>query len=114
MHPLQFQLYQFLKTIPTGKVCSYRQAAEYLGNKNLARAVGKWLNANADLETIPCYKVVCSDGSVGGYAIGLSAKMARLKNDGVLVVDGKISQEYFIDSFFLNLVTIPNEVEKIQ
>lgn len=36
------KVYEFLTTIPKGKVVTYGQIAEYLGNKNLSRVVRKY------------------------------------------------------------------------
>ena len=57
------QVYEYLRTIPQGKVVTYGQIAEYLGNKNLARVVGNILHNNPDENKYPCYKVVDSRGS---------------------------------------------------
>ena len=56
------KVYEFLKIIPQGKVVTYGQIAEYLGNKNLARVVGNILHNNPNEEKYPCYKVVNSKG----------------------------------------------------
>lgn len=37
-------VYDYLARIPIGKVVTYGQIAEYLGNKNLARTVGNKVN----------------------------------------------------------------------
>ena len=42
------QVYEYLRIIPQGKVVTYGQIAEYLGNKNLARVVGNILHNNPD------------------------------------------------------------------
>ena len=42
------KVYEFLRTIPKGKVVTYGQIAEYLGNKKLARVVGNILHNNPD------------------------------------------------------------------
>ena len=52
------QVYEYLRIIPQGKVVTYGQIAEYLGNKNLARVVGNILHNNPDENKYPCYKVV--------------------------------------------------------
>ena len=42
------EIYDFLRTIPKGKVVTYSQIAEHLGNKKLARVVGNVLHNNPD------------------------------------------------------------------
>ena len=43
------KVYEFLLTIPKGKVATYSQIAEHLGNKKLARVVGNILHNNSNL-----------------------------------------------------------------
>ena len=42
------KVYKYLTNIPKGKVVTYGQIAEYLGNKKLARVVGNILHNNPD------------------------------------------------------------------
>jgi len=79
-----------VKGIPKGKVMTYRQVAELAGKPGACRAVGNILNKNKDLKNIPCYRVVRSDGRVGGYRGGQKKKIALLKRDGVSVKNAKI------------------------
>ncbi|MFA5767864.1 MAG: MGMT family protein [Candidatus Paceibacterota bacterium] len=69
---------------------TYRQVAELAGKPGACRAVGNILNKNKDLKNIPCYRVVRSDGRVGGYRGGQKKKIALLKRDGVSVKNAKI------------------------
>ena len=41
-------VYEYLATIPKGKVVTYGQIAKFLGNENLARTVGNILHENPD------------------------------------------------------------------
>ncbi|MGH7773429.1 MAG: methylated-DNA--[protein]-cysteine S-methyltransferase [Candidatus Binatia bacterium] len=65
--------------IPYGEVRSYRWVAERLGNPRSPRAVGNALARNPIPIIIPCHRVVCSDGTLGGYALGLNWKRRLLK-----------------------------------
>ena len=49
------KVYEYLTTIPKGKVVTYKQVAESLGNKGLARVVGNILHKNPDGDNYPCY-----------------------------------------------------------
>ena len=49
------RVYDFLLTIPRGKVVTYGQIGELLGNKGLARAIGGILHKNPDGDRYPCY-----------------------------------------------------------
>lgn len=60
-----FQLiYDVVRRIPKGKVCTYGQVAHILGKPNLARVVGYALHANPDPNTIPCHRIVNRFGEV--------------------------------------------------
>ncbi len=87
---LSSEVYSLLKKIPCGKVTTYSEIAKALGDKNLARAVGNALNRNPDLVVVPCHRVVRSDGSVGGYKLGIDKKVELLEKEGVAVKDGRI------------------------
>ncbi len=65
--------------IPYGEVRSYRWVAEQLGSPKAARAVGNALARNPIPIIIPCHRVVRTDGSIGGYALGLDWKKRLLE-----------------------------------
>ena len=79
-------VYAILKTIPAGKVMTYGQVAERLGNKNLARTVGNILHDNPDPANIPCHRVVNAKGKVAEhYAFGgADAQRAKLEAEGIV------------------------------
>lgn len=89
--------YEFLKTIPKGKVVTYGQIAEYLGNKRLARVVGNILHSNPDGDKYPCYKVVDSKGNLSkSYAFGgIERQKDRLENDGITVKNYKVDLDKY-------------------
>ena len=64
--------------IPYGEVRSYRWVAERLGKPRAMRAVGNALARNPIPIIIPCHRVVRSDGTLGGYALGLDWKRRLL------------------------------------
>jgi deoxyribonuclease V len=82
--------YNLVRQIPAGRVSTYGAVAKALGNKGYARAVGKYMNKNPNADTMPCFKIVKSDGGLGGFGLGLEDKIRRLKEDGIEVKDGKI------------------------
>lgn len=83
------RIYNYLKTIPHGKVVTYGQIAEYLGNKKLARYVGNVLHVNPDPIGCPCYKVVNSQGKLAGNFGdgGIEVQKQRLEADGIEVIN---------------------------
>ncbi len=48
---------------------SYKQVATLAGNEKAARAVARIMAANFD-PTVPCHRVIRSDGTLGGYNRG--------------------------------------------
>lgn len=86
------QVYDFLLTIPRGKVVTYGQIAEHLGNRKLARAVGNILHRNPDEARYPCYKVVNSRGMLSSsFAFGgIAGQKAKLEADGIEVTGSRV------------------------
>ena len=86
------KLYELLREIPHGKVVTYGNLAEMLGNKSWARAVGNALHSNPDGNKYPCYKVVNSKGELSpAYAFGgIEEQKRRLEADGIAVENGKV------------------------
>lgn len=79
------------KKIPKGKVTTYKEIAKALKTKAY-RAVGKALKNNKTPITIPCHRVVSSDGTLGGYKGKLNSKekIRLLKKEGIEIKDNKI------------------------
>ena len=99
MSSLNDKVYEFVKSIPRGKVATYGQIALRLGNKNFARAVGTILHNNPDPEHIPCHRVVNTQGKLArSYAFGgIEAQRRLLASEGVVfkndyIVDLSVSQ----------------------
>lgn len=80
---------EYLLTIPEGKVVTYGQIAEWMGNKGLSRLVGNYLHQNPDPDRYPCYKVVNHQGRLTGrFAFGgINVQKELLEADGVEVSD---------------------------
>lgn len=66
-----------VRKIPRGKTLSYKQVASLAGSAGAARAVGSIMKNNYDT-TIPCHRVIKSDGSVGEYNRGGSEMKEKL------------------------------------
>lgn len=86
------KVYEFLRTIPKGKVVTYGQIAEFLGNKKLSRVVGNILHVNPEPDVYPCFKVVNAQGRLAEHfgCGGLQEQKRRLEADGIRVTDGKV------------------------
>lgn len=84
--PLQLKGTEFQKTvwsalqdIPYGEVRTYGDIAAKIGNKNASRAVGMANSKKPIPLLIPCHRVVGADGSLTGFAYGLSIKRKLLE-----------------------------------
>lgn len=67
-----------LPEIAYGRTATYAAVAELSGNPKAVRAVGTACATNPLPVVIPCHRVVRSDGTMGGYLGGVSAKAALL------------------------------------
>ena len=85
-------IYDFLTTIPAGKVVTYGQIGKFFGNLHYARTIGNILHENPDGEKYPCYKVVNSQGKLSEhYAFGgLAAQRQKLLADGIAVQNNRV------------------------
>ncbi len=77
------QVYEIVKRMPRSKVTTYGAIARAIGTS--PRVVGNALHRNIDPATIPCHRVVRSDGSIAsGYAFGgPDIQRAQLEAEGV-------------------------------
>lgn len=91
------KVYELLTLIPRGKVTTYGQIAEMMGNKNRARAVGNVLHSNPDGDKYPCYKVVNSEGKLSpNYAFGgTEEQKRRLEAEGIKIVNNKVDLKIY-------------------
>ena len=89
--PLPFaeRCYRLLRSVPKGKVTTYRDLAHALGTKAY-RAVGNAMNKNPYAPEVPCHRVVSPDGSLRGFASGLKAKQKLLEAEGLTIRNGKV------------------------
>ena len=72
-----------VRKIPKGKTLSYKEVAKLAGSPNAARAVGMIMAANDD-KTVPCHRVIKSDGALGGYNGLQGQKQMLLMQEGAL------------------------------
>jgi len=77
----QIKVWKYLIKIPKGSVKSYKQVARGINRPNSARAVANACGKNPDPKTIPCHRVVKSNGDIGGYSLkgGINKKRDLLK-----------------------------------
>ncbi len=73
-----------VRSIPKGKTMTYKEVAKAAGSPGAARAVGAYMKANYD-ETVPCHRVIRSDGVIGDYNRGgTDMKRSILIKEGAL------------------------------
>ena len=70
----QKSVWKELCKIPYGKTLSYKQIAENLNNHKSCRAVGNANGKNPIPIIIPCHRVICTGGKLGGFSAGLDRK----------------------------------------
>lgn len=121
MTELEKKIYETVRKIPRGKVATYGQIAETVGNRKLARVVGNvmhknpvpfWSLANSSEEEsnapkgfmpVPCHRVVNASGKMGGnFGLGGPEVQAEmLRKEGVPVSSEKLQIEdlgsYLVD-----------------
>ena len=93
------KIYDAVKKIPKGKVCTYGQVAAMAGNPRWSRVVGYALHVNPKPGKIPCHRVVTKNGEVSkAFAFG-GENMQRtlLIEEGIeFLDDGRVDmKKYF-------------------
>lgn len=82
MTVFQDRVREVVRNIPKGTVLSYKQVAFAAGKPGAARAVASTMANNYD-KTVPCHRVIKSDGTLGGYNRGgIEEKRSILKSEG--------------------------------
>ncbi len=77
MISFQDKVKEVVRQIPKGETLSYKAVAAEAGNAKAARAVARIMAANYDI-TVPCHRVIRSDGGLGGYNRGGITVKAQL------------------------------------
>lgn len=84
--PISFEGTEFQKTvwqelisIPYSKTRTYKDIAQQIGKPKAYRAVGNACNRNKLLILVPCHRVIGSNNSLTGFALGTDIKRKLLK-----------------------------------
>ncbi len=83
--PFQRKVWTRLRKIKCGTTLSYGEIASAIGHPNAVRAVGSTNARNPIALVVPCHRVIGADGSLTGYAGGLSRKRWLLQHEGLEV-----------------------------
>ena len=80
----QIKVWKYLIKIPKGEVKTYKEVAKAIKMPKSARAVANACARNPYAPTVPCHRVIRSDGSLGGFSApgGIKLKRKLLKNEG--------------------------------
>ena len=81
----QLKVWKYLKTIPKGKIRTYKQVAAAIKSPKSARAVANACAKNPYAPRIPCHRVIRSDGGLGGYSGpgGIRKKIRLLRSEKI-------------------------------
>ncbi len=74
----QKKVWSSLKTVPFGKIRTYKWIAEKINIPKACRAVGNANGKNPIPIIIPCHRIVCSNGKLGGFSSGIDIKKKLL------------------------------------
>jgi len=109
LSPYQQAILRLLAEVPKGKVTTYGDLAKELARRDpqwsasASRAVGTTMKNNLCGPYIPCHRVIKSDGSIGNFRGGeigaVKEKTNMLRDEGVEVVNGKISLKRYRHKF---------------
>jgi AraC family transcriptional regulator of adaptative response/methylated-DNA-[protein]-cysteine methyltransferase len=77
----QYRVWNALRSIPYGSVCTYHEIAARISCPGGARAVANACASNRACLVIPCHRIVRKDGSPGGYRWGTERKRSLLEHE---------------------------------
>jgi methylated-DNA-[protein]-cysteine S-methyltransferase len=92
---LSERTYQLLKTVPAGRVTTYKALAQALHTKAY-RAIGQFMKHNPYAPIVPCHRVVASDGTIGGFmgaknGSEIAKKIRMLQSEGIKITGNRIT-----------------------
>ena len=90
-------VYEYVKSVPRGKVTTYGMIARAIGHPRAARQVGNALHRNPAPGIVPCHRVVNREGRLApAFAFGGIEVQARLlEEEGLSVKDGYVDMERY-------------------
>ncbi|MEC7708301.1 MAG: methylated-DNA--[protein]-cysteine S-methyltransferase [Candidatus Thermoplasmatota archaeon] len=66
--PFQVRVWEEIRKIPHGETRTYKGIAEAIGDPSSYRAVANACGSNPIPISVPCHRVIRSDGRLGGYS----------------------------------------------
>jgi methylated-DNA-[protein]-cysteine S-methyltransferase len=94
LSPFAKQVYKLLRTVPKGRVTTYKELANAMDTKAF-RAIGQVMRSNPNAPNTPCHRVVSANGTLGGFMGEKSGpkvlkKIRLLKKEGVIVHGNRV------------------------
>lgn len=85
-------VYEVVRLIPYGRVCSYGDIAAYLGSRGSARMVGWAMNACPKDGSVPAHRVVNGQGLLTGRAHFSPPEQMQmlLEAEGLAIVENQV------------------------
>lgn len=92
------KVYEYLRSVPSGKVTTYGAIALHIGHPRASRQVGRALHRNPEPIVIPCHRVVNREGRLApAFAFGgMDMQAQLLQSEGVEVVDGYVDLKKYL------------------
>lgn len=93
------EVYKTVRKIPKGKVASYGQIAQLIGQPKKAKIVGWALHSNPFYGDVPCHRVVNRYGCLSGsFAFGgMEIQKKMLEEEGIIFdEDGMINLHIYL------------------
>jgi len=79
--PFQMNVWRALCDIPFASTRSYVEIAHLIHSPSAQRAVGNANGSNPLAIIVPCHRVVCKGGKLGGYSSGIERKKWLLQHE---------------------------------
>ncbi len=91
-------VYEYVKTVPKGRVVTYGMIAAAVGRPRAARQVGNALHRNPYPVVVPCHRVVNREGRLApAFAFGgTDAQAELLRAEDVEVTGGFVDMEKYV------------------
>ena len=96
MTGLAERTYKLLKTVPPGRVTTYKALARALGTTGY-RAIGQIMKKNPDAPQTPCHRVDRSDGRLGGFMGKTKGEQVERKRQLLLSEGVNIAGDRVVD-----------------
>lgn len=90
----QLKVWELLLKVPYGQTTTYGKIAREIAKQRQiptmsARAVGRAVGRNPILIIVPCHRVIAANNALGGFGMGIEAKIKLLKIEGIQVRQDK-------------------------